>query len=249
MRALSYAYLEVINISRHSPSDARVTVVRSDILLSWAAFIHEPISARHHSVHARWQVTSLEFHEDTRYMSLCRPSALLSAIPCRVPNLISLFISQYVLNDCSTCSLRARLRGRLIIETTFCVAGRAIGHERDQEGKYPLEGGSERGGEGHGVEPKGGIMESDQQQQFCLKWNSFGNNLATSFSNLFKSESLTDVTLFCEGKFLHTRADARDSLFVFLCSRLVRHCERIPSSRIAGKKCVGKNARIVPRQT
>ncbi|XP_025836666.1 zinc finger protein chinmo isoform X2 [Agrilus planipennis] len=38
-----------------------------------------------------------------------------------------------------------------------------------------------------------------QQQQFCLKWNSFGTNLATSFSNLFKSESLADVTLFCEG--------------------------------------------------
>ncbi|XP_011265985.1 zinc finger protein chinmo isoform X2 [Camponotus floridanus] len=37
------------------------------------------------------------------------------------------------------------------------------------------------------------------QQQFCLKWNSFGSNLATTFSNLFKSESLTDVTLFCEG--------------------------------------------------
>ncbi|KAJ8680480.1 hypothetical protein QAD02_016267 [Eretmocerus hayati] len=37
------------------------------------------------------------------------------------------------------------------------------------------------------------------QQQFCLKWNSFGSNLATAFSNLFKSESLTDVTLFCEG--------------------------------------------------
>lgn len=38
------------------------------------------------------------------------------------------------------------------------------------------------------------------QHQFCLKWNSFGSNLATAFSNLFKSESLTDVTLFCEGK-------------------------------------------------
>lgn len=40
----------------------------------------------------------------------------------------------------------------------------------------------------------------DSQQQFCLKWNSFGSNLATAFGNLFKSESLTDVTLFCEGK-------------------------------------------------
>lgn len=40
----------------------------------------------------------------------------------------------------------------------------------------------------------------DPQQQFCLKWNSFGSNLATAFGNLFKSESLADVTLFCEGK-------------------------------------------------
>lgn len=67
-----------------------------------------------------------------------------------------------------------------------------------------MEGGCERRGEGHGVEPKGGIMDS-HQHQFCLKWNSFGSNLATVFSNLFKSESLTDVTLFCEGKSLNTR--------------------------------------------
>lgn len=99
-------------------------------------------------------------------------------------------------------SARGRERERSIIKAAFCVAGRAIGHERDQEGKYPLEGSCERGGEGHGVEPKGGIMDS-HQQQFCLKWNSFGSNLATTFSNLFKSESLTDVTLFCEGKFLY----------------------------------------------
>ncbi|XP_014598675.1 PREDICTED: protein abrupt [Polistes canadensis] len=37
------------------------------------------------------------------------------------------------------------------------------------------------------------------QQQFCLKWNSFGINLATAFSNLFESDRLADVTLFCEG--------------------------------------------------
>ncbi|EFN79012.1 hypothetical protein EAI_12168 [Harpegnathos saltator] len=40
-------------------------------------------------------------------------------------------------------------------------------------------------------------MDSDQQQ-FCLKWNSFGTNLLTASLNLFKNESLTDVTLFCE---------------------------------------------------
>nr|XP_022908895.1 zinc finger protein chinmo isoform X1 [Onthophagus taurus] len=42
-------------------------------------------------------------------------------------------------------------------------------------------------------------MESVQQQQFCLKWNSFGSNLATSLSSLFKCETLADVTLFCDG--------------------------------------------------
>lgn len=45
-----------------------------------------------------------------------------------------------------------------------------------------------------------GVEMDSQQQQFCLKWNSFGSNLATSFSNLFKSESLADVTLFCDGE-------------------------------------------------
>jgi hypothetical protein len=45
-----------------------------------------------------------------------------------------------------------------------------------------------------------GVEMDSQQQQFCLKWNSFGTNLATSFSNLFKSETLADVTLFCDGE-------------------------------------------------
>ncbi len=42
----------------------------------------------------------------------------------------------------------------------------------------------------------------DPQQQFCLKWNSYSSNLAMTFSNLFKSELLADVTLFCGGKSL-----------------------------------------------
>jgi len=59
-------------------------------------------------------------------------------------------------------------------------------------------------GAGRGTQPQEGLalaltMDS-QNQQFCLKWNSFGSNLATAFGNLFKSESLTDVTLFCDGK-------------------------------------------------
>lgn len=94
---------------------------------------------------------------------------------------------------------------RPIIKTVFCAAGRTIGHERDQEDKYALEGGSERGVDDRGVEAKGGIMDFDSSQQFCLKWSSFGTNLLTASLNLFKNESLTDVTLFCEGKSLLTR--------------------------------------------
>lgn len=50
----------------------------------------------------------------------------------------------------------------------------------------------------HHIFQSGFEMDS-QHQQFCLKWNNFGTNLATSFSNLFKSETLADVTLFCDG--------------------------------------------------
>ncbi|KAL5280756.1 chinmo family protein [Megaselia abdita] len=39
----------------------------------------------------------------------------------------------------------------------------------------------------------------DPQQQFCLKWNSYSSNLAMTFSNLFKSDLLADVTLSCNG--------------------------------------------------
>jgi hypothetical protein len=65
-------------------------------------------------------------------------------------------------------------------------------------------------GAGHGTQPREGLalarrMDS-QNQQFCLKWNSFGSNLATAFGNLFKSESLTDVTLFCDGEYMLWKA-------------------------------------------
>ncbi|XP_023245966.1 zinc finger protein chinmo [Copidosoma floridanum] len=78
-------------------------------------------------------------------------------------------------------------------------AGGAVGHGCDREGNSIVEGTGERSAveEGQGVGPNGGIM--DPQQQYCLKWNSFGNNLANTFASLFRSESLTDVTLFCEG--------------------------------------------------
>ncbi|XP_023315912.1 zinc finger protein chinmo isoform X2 [Trichogramma pretiosum] len=37
----------------------------------------------------------------------------------------------------------------------------------------------------------------DDNQQFCLKWNSFGSNLAEAFSVLYRSGSMTDCTIFC----------------------------------------------------
>lgn len=43
-------------------------------------------------------------------------------------------------------------------------------------------------------------IDGMEQQQYCLKWSNYSSNLATAFSNLFNSETLTDVTLFCEGE-------------------------------------------------
>jgi hypothetical protein len=39
------------------------------------------------------------------------------------------------------------------------------------------------------------------RHQFHLRWSNYGHNLANSFVRLFESESLADVTLFCEGTF------------------------------------------------
>lgn len=38
------------------------------------------------------------------------------------------------------------------------------------------------------------------RHQFHLRWSNYGHNLANSFIKLFESESLADVTLFCDGK-------------------------------------------------
>ncbi|KAF9787594.1 hypothetical protein SFRURICE_001646 [Spodoptera frugiperda] len=58
---------------------------------------------------------------------------------------------------------------------------------------------------------RGGPGMDSQQQQYCLKWNSFGSNLATSFANLWNSESLADVTLYCE-EFLKLYTRILDSI-------------------------------------
>ena len=43
------------------------------------------------------------------------------------------------------------------------------------------------------------IHNSSQQQQYCLKWNSFHTNMSDVFQNMLVNESLVDVTLACEG--------------------------------------------------
>lgn len=62
----------------------------------------------------------------------------------------------------------------------------------------------------------------DPQQQFCLKWNSYSSNLAMTFSNLFKSELLADVTLFCGGKLSIYQAYKGLKFFFFHLTRIVR---------------------------
>lgn len=43
-------------------------------------------------------------------------------------------------------------------------------------------------------------MGSDQH--FCLRWNNFHSNIATSFEHLRDHEDFVDVTLACEGRSL-----------------------------------------------
>lgn len=43
------------------------------------------------------------------------------------------------------------------------------------------------------------INNSSQQQQYCLKWNSFHSNMSDVFQNMLVHENLVDVTLACEG--------------------------------------------------
>lgn len=42
----------------------------------------------------------------------------------------------------------------------------------------------------------------DMSNQICLKWNSFLNNIATSFESLWEEEGLVDVTLASDGQCL-----------------------------------------------
>jgi len=44
------------------------------------------------------------------------------------------------------------------------------------------------------------IARMTSRHQFHLRWSNYGQNLANSFIRLFESESLSDVTLFCEGE-------------------------------------------------
>ncbi|UXI15857.1 Dolichyl-diphosphooligosaccharide-protein glycosyltransferase subunit 2 [Sarcoptes scabiei] len=43
------------------------------------------------------------------------------------------------------------------------------------------------------------INHPSQQQQYCLKWNSFHSNITDVFQNMLVHENLVDVTLACEG--------------------------------------------------
>ncbi|CAG7726732.1 unnamed protein product [Allacma fusca] len=44
------------------------------------------------------------------------------------------------------------------------------------------------------------IRRMTSRHQFHLRWSNYGHNLANSFIKLYESESLADVTLFCEGE-------------------------------------------------
>jgi len=47
-----------------------------------------------------------------------------------------------------------------------------------------------------------GMIAMGSDQHFCLRWNNFHSNIATSFEHLRDHEDFVDVTLACEGKSL-----------------------------------------------
>lgn len=49
---------------------------------------------------------------------------------------------------------------------------------------------------------KSKISICEMSNQICLKWNSFLNNIATSFESLWEEEGLVDVTLASDGQCL-----------------------------------------------
>ena len=42
--------------------------------------------------------------------------------------------------------------------------------------------------------------QSLEDNQFCLKWDGFHNNLTSIFETLRQGEELVDITLCCDGK-------------------------------------------------
>lgn len=43
-------------------------------------------------------------------------------------------------------------------------------------------------------------MDEFKNQQFCLKWNNFQNNIMSQFEALKEDEDFVDVTLSCHGQ-------------------------------------------------
>lgn len=46
------------------------------------------------------------------------------------------------------------------------------------------------------------VMATGQQQQFCVRWNSYQSNLQNAFPKLLTSEHFVDVTLACESEMI-----------------------------------------------
>ena len=46
------------------------------------------------------------------------------------------------------------------------------------------------------------LSQCGQKQTNYFRWNSYETNILSTFEGLLDSEALSDVTLFCEGKFI-----------------------------------------------
>lgn len=68
-------------------------------------------------------------------------------------------------------------------------------------------------------------MGSDQH--FCLRWNNFHSNIATSFEHLRDHEDFVDVTLACEGRSLKAH-----KVVLSACSPYFRNLLKVGTARV-----------------
>lgn len=70
-------------------------------------------------------------------------------------------------------------------------------------------------------------MDEFENQQFCLKWNNFQNNIMSQFEALKEDEDFVDVTLSCHGQSIKAH-----KVVLSACSPYLKNIFKVSSAAI-----------------